>query len=123
MLCDGLGLPLKFTLTSGQASDFTEATALLEGEQSHYVLADKGYASQEIVKYIEEKVGAEVVMPNKSNRKIQRPYDKIIYRERNLIERLFNKLKHFRRLATRYDKIKTHFAAFIAIACAWLWLN
>ena len=122
MLCDALGLPLKFILTPGQRSDFKEALPLLEGEKGNYVLADKGYDSTEIVDYVKEKVEAEVVIPSKSSRKIHRVHDKIIYKERNIIERLFNKLKQFRRIATRYDKIKTHFQSFIALACAWLWL-
>jgi putative transposase len=123
MLCDALGLPLKFILTPGQSSDFKEALPLLKDEKANYVLADKGYDSTEIVDYIEKKIQAEVVIPSKSSRKIQRGHDQLIYRERNIIERLFNKLKQFRRIATRYDKLKLHFQAFTALACAWIWLT
>lgn len=123
MLCDALGLPLKFVVTGGQRSDYTEALTLLRGERSDYLVADKGYDSQEIAKHVEDEMKAEVVIPTKINRKKQRLYDKTIYKERNLIERLFNKLKHFRRIATRYDKIKLHFESFVSLACAWIWLS
>lgn len=123
LLCDALGLPLKFILTPGQASDFNEAIPLLSGEEAKHVIADKGYDSNQIVEYVKEEMKAEVVIPGKCNRIIYREYDSIIYKERNVIERLFNKLKHFRRIATRYDKAKIHFQSFVALACAWIWLN
>ena len=123
MLCDALGLPLKFIITPGQDSDFTQALNLLEGETGQYVVADKGYDGDNIVAHIETDMSAQAVIPSKCNRHIQRQHDQIIYKERNMIERLFNKLKQFRRLATRYCKAKIHFQAFISIACAWLWLN
>jgi transposase len=123
MLCDALGLPLKFILTPGQNSDFNEALPLLKGEKACFVIADKGYDSEEIVDYIHNEVGAKVVIPSKVNRKIKRKHDSIVYKERNVIERLFNKLKRFRRLATRYCKAKIHFESFLQLACAWIWLN
>ncbi|HGK6649754.1 TPA: transposase, partial [Legionella pneumophila] len=61
--------------------------------------------------------------PPKSHRKVLREYDKDIYKERNLIERMFNKLKHFRRVATRYDKLAQSFLSFIYIAATALWLR
>ena len=70
-----------------------------------------------------EIMGALVVIPPKSNRKVQREYDRDLYKERNLIERMFGKLKQFRRIATRYDKTKTAFMAFIHIASILLWLK
>jgi transposase len=65
---------------------------------------------------------AEAVIPSKKNRIIQRTYDKYIYKERNMVERLFNKLKNFRKLATRYEKIQKNFEALICLACSFLWL-
>lgn len=98
--CDSHGNPLRFILTPGQASDFHQAVPLLKGAQTGAVLADKGYDAEYVRKEIES-IGAQAVIPPKSNRKIQRFYDKELYKERNIIERMFNKMKHFRRIATR----------------------
>lgn len=122
MLCDALGLPLKFILTAGEASDSQQAIPLLKGETAEYVLADKGYDADEIVNYIEVKMGAEAVVPPRSNRIVQRKYDTVIYKERNKIERLFNRLKQFRKLAFRIEKIQKNFESLIYMACIYLWL-
>jgi len=121
MMCDALGLPVKFILTGGESSDFNQALPLLKDENPVYVLADRGYDSDEIVNHIKS-INAIPVIPPKSNRIIQRDYDKIIYKERNLIERLFNRLKQFRKIAMRFDKIQINFEAFIYVACFYLWL-
>lgn len=121
-LCDALGNPLKFVVTAGQASDYTQAEALLENAEGQYVLADKGYDSNQIVDAIES-IGAEAVIPPRSNRKTVREYDIELYKERNLIERLFNKMKHFRRIATRYEKLSINFESFIYFVSAWLWIK
>ena len=113
---------MRFILTGGQASDYTQAVALLEGMKAEAVLADKGYDADYIVETV-EKTGAIAVIPPKSSRLKPREYDKELYKERNLIERLFNKLKHFRRVATRYDKTALSFMAFINIASVCLWLK
>ena len=86
------------------------------------VLADKGYDADYVIEAIEG-IGAIAVIPPKSNRKTPREYDKEIYKERNLIERLFNKLKNFRRVATRYDKTALSFMSFLNIAAIYLWLK
>jgi len=95
---------------------------LLDGIKATAVLADKGYDADYIVTAAEN-MGAQAVIPPKSNRKIQREYDTELYKERNHVERLFNKLKHFRRVATRYDKTATAFLAFVHIAAIYLWLK
>ncbi len=95
---------------------------MLEGIRADAVLADKGYDADYIVEAAGN-MGAVAVIPPKSNRKIQREYDKDLYKERNLVERLFNKLKHFRRVATRYDKTASAFLAFIHLASICLWLK
>jgi transposase len=120
-MCDALGLPIKFILTSGEASDYGQAIPLLKEESADYVIADRGYDSQEILNYI-EKINATPVIPPRSNRIVLRNYDKVIYKERNKIERLFNRLKQFRKLATRFEKIKKNFEALIYVACIYLWL-
>lgn len=121
MMCDALGLPVKFILTPGQASDFKQAIPLLKNERPDYVLADKGYDSDEIIDYIKQ-INAIPIIPPRSNRLMQRDYDKIIYKERNLIERLFNRLKQFRKIATRFEKIQINFESLIYLASAYLWL-
>ena len=88
----------------------------------HGYLADKGYDSQAILDHIET-MGAIAVVPSKSNRKQQRTHDKELYRKRNRIERCFSRLKHFRRFATRYEKLKQNFIALVALACAWIHLQ
>lgn len=120
--CDSHGNPLRFILTGGQRSDFIPALDLLTGHKVQAVLADRGYDSDAIVSAIAE-VGAEAVIPPKRNRKIQREYDTHLYKERNLVERLFNRLKNFRRVATRYDKLDVTYLGFIYLAAIWIWLQ
>jgi transposase len=122
LLTDELGLPVDFLVTAGQVNDCTQAVALLGERKTGWVLADKGYDSQQILDHIET-MGAVAVIPSKSNRKQQRSHDKTLYRQRNRIERCFSRLKHFRRFATRYEKLKTNFNALVALACSWLHLQ
>ena len=86
------------------------------------MLADKGYDADHLCDQIAE-TGTEVVVPPKRNRKVQRPYDTELYKERNRIERFFNKLKQFRRVATRYDKLLANFMGFVKIAAIAIWLK
>ncbi|MCB2082296.1 MAG: IS5 family transposase, partial [Rickettsiales bacterium] len=120
--CDSHGNPLRFILTGGQASDYTQALALIDGMRTDALLADKGYDADYMLEAAEN-MGAIAVIPPKSNRKMPRTYDEELYKERNLIERLFNKLKHFRRIATRYDKTAASFMAWLHIAAIYLWLK
>ncbi|WP_410521014.1 transposase [Candidatus Tisiphia endosymbiont of Beris chalybata] len=78
-------------------------------------MADKGYDSDAFIKSLESK-GCKVVIPPKSNRKVQREYDQHIYKEQHLIECFFSKLKHFRRVFVRFDKKASSFIGFIAFA-------
>jgi transposase len=87
-----------------------------------WVLADKGYDSQQILGHIET-MGAVAVIPSKSNHKQQLSQHKILSRQRNPIERCFSRLKHFRRFATRYEKLKTTFKTLVALAYSWLHLQ
>ena len=114
------GRPVRFLLTGGQTHDVTQAPALVRGWQPSHVIADKGYDSQAFVDGIQEN-GAIAVIPSRSNRKHPRAYDTEIYKQRNRIERGFNRLKHFRRIATRYDRKALYFLAFIYLAAASLW--
>ena len=115
MLCDALGNPVRFILTPGQRADVTQAQPLLTGQQPEAVIADKGYDSDDLLAFLAE-LDAQAVIPSRRNRIEQRTLDDHLYAERNQVERLFNRLKHYRRLATRYDKTARNFLAFWHIA-------
>lgn len=122
LLADEEGLPLDFRITAGQAGEYAPAAELLDGQRAEAVIADKGYDADAIVAQAVE-MNATAVIPSKCNRKQQRAYDRELYKQRNRIERCFNKLKHFRRFATRYCKTIQAFRSFTALACAWLRLK
>jgi transposase len=120
MVVDAEGQPIRFTLTGGQAGDAPQAIPLLTGVEATHVIADKGYDSDKILGFIHSQ-GAIVVIPPKSNRKNPQEYDREIYKRRNLIERAFNKLKHWRRIATRYDRRSLYFLAALHLVAAVIW--
>lgn len=121
MLADALGRPLRFVITPGQANDITAAPALLDGQEGRAVLADKAYDSKALRDQIAG-MDALAVIPSSRSRKLPIPHDATLYRHRNRIERCFNRLKHFRRFATRYDRRTIHFSGFVFIAAAMIWL-
>jgi transposase len=98
------------------------AEPLLDGIEGEALIADRAYDSQAI-RGAAKAAGMKVVIPSIRTRKNRFRYDKALYRERNHIERCINKLKHFRRLATRYDRRACHFLAFLCVAAAVLWLR
>lgn len=120
---DALGNPTGFTLTPGQACDLDGADVLLPLITAQTVIADKGYDADERVILPLAQAGKTVIIPPKRNRKVQREYDKDIYKSRHLIENFFCKLKQFRAIATRYDKTARNFLAAIYLASAAIWLN
>ena len=99
---DALGNPVALSLTPGQAADITQAEPLLEKLEPGALLADKGYDSDALVARLEAR-GITPVIPPKANRKTPRKTDFALYRERNLVERFFGKLKQYRGIATRFD--------------------
>jgi transposase len=113
---DALGNPRRVMLSSGQTHDLGMATALIENEHTGAVVADKAYDSDALIAFIEQ-AGAQVVIPPKANRLKQRAYDENLYADRNKVERFFNRLKHYRRLATRYEKTARNFLPFWQLAC------
>jgi len=120
---DACGLPVRLLLTPGQTSDKTAVPALLEGlRPAHDTVGDKGYDAKAILDLIAEH-GSRPHIPTQRDRKDQRTVDHELYRQRNLVERFFNKLKHFRRIATRYDKLARNFLAAIALASCKLWIR
>jgi len=115
VLVNGLGMPVELKVTPGQAADITEAQALLEGHDFDAALGDKGYDSKKLIDYIKSR-GAEAVIPPRSNLKDQRAFDRHLYKERNLVERFINRIKQYRRVATRYEKTARNFLAFVQVA-------
>ena len=122
MVCDTLGRPLRFILTAGQRHDSIPAKDLLDGFEAAAVLADKAYDSNDLRQFIAD-AGAKAVIPSKRSRKLQIAHDEDPYKDRNRIERCFNKLKHCRRFATRYDRRTAYYLAFIHLAAVMLWLR
>lgn len=122
MLADALGRPLRLIVTAGQVGDITQAPALLEGQTAEAVLADKAYDSNTLRATIAA-MGATVVIPSNRTRRVIIPHDAVAYKHRNRIERCFNRLKHFRRFATRYDRRTLHFTGFALLAAAMIWLR
>ena len=122
MICDSHGNPLDFVLTEGQTHDCTQSATLLVGKTALAVIADKGYDDNRTRGIILD-MGLEVVIPPRSCRKTPIEYDRYLYRARHAIENLFAKIKHFRSLATRYDKTARNYSAMVAIACMLVWLR
>lgn len=119
---DGLGNPLRLTLTGGQRHDSTQALALVTGFSFDRLLAERGYAGQAFVEWVVAQ-GIEVVIPPHQRAKTPREDDRWVYRERHLIECCINKLKHFRRVFSRFDKLASRFLGFLHFTCALLWLR
>ena len=95
---------------------------MLKGQNAEFVLADKGYDAGYFIKEIKS-IGAEAVIPPKKNRLEPREYDKEIYKERNHVERLFQKMKEYRRFATRYEKLAVNFLGVAYFIGIMIWLN
>lgn len=108
---------MKFIITGGNVHDCIKAESLLNTtiHKGVKVLADKAYDADKIINYITAK-SAIAVIPTRSNRNIKREYDKEIYKNRNQIERFLNRLKQFRRIATRYDKLCISFLSLVQLA-------
>jgi transposase len=122
VIVDALGNPLALSLTGGQVHDITQAEALLSLVAPQALLADKGYDADHFVDSLAVRA-IKVVIPPKSNRSIKRDCDFALYCERNLVERFFNVIKHFRAIATRYEKTARNFLAGIHLVCALAWLK
>jgi|TARA_Y100000294_G_scaffold109896_1_gene101960 transposase len=122
-LVDGKGLPLRFELTPGQAHDSQAAAALLDNLQADcFVLGDKAYDADWIRELIEAQDAAANI-PDRSNRKAGHAFSPTLYRERNRIERFFNRIKHYRRIATRYEKLAASYLAMLQLAAVRVWLR
>ena len=119
---DGLGNPLRFILTGGQENDITQAQALLAGYAGEYVIGDKGYDAQGLRDYILDQ-GMTPVIPGRSNRKVVVVYDAHLYGERHLVECFIGKVKRYRRIFTRFEKLSRRYLGFLHFAAALIWLR
>ena len=115
MAVDALGNPRRFVLTPGQRADITQAETLIGADRPEAVIADKGYDSDALLELIKA-LDAEAVTPPKKNRKEQREYNRNLYADRNKIERFMGRIKHYRRIATRYDKKAQNYLGFVQVA-------
>jgi transposase len=122
-LVDKDGLPLRIVLSAGQASDKAAVEALIDGlKPARALVADRGYDARAVIDLVEAR-GGRAHIPTQRDRKVQRSIDPAIYRQRNVVERYFCKLKHFRRIATRFDKLARNFLAAVLLASTRLWLR
>ncbi len=119
---DALGNPLDFRLTGGQAHDVTQAVELLGEWETDFVLADKAYDAAALLEYIEVHHAVPVIPPS-ARRKVQRWYDAHLYRERHAVECLVNKLKQYRHIFSRFDKLARRYLAFLYFVAALIWLR
>lgn len=133
MLCDANGVPLRFLLSGGQASDIAYAQPLLDQacipslrgrprKRCRWLLADKGYDAEALRQYC-DRYRMQPVIPLRSMKRKTKPglprlFDRPKYRQRNIIERMFGWLKENRRIVTHFDKLATSFAAMVSLACA-----
>ena len=121
-LVDALGNPVEARLSAGQDHDLTCAQPLIEALEPDALIADKAFDADAFIAALSDRAIVPVI-PSKSNRRTPRACDFVLYCERNLVERFFNKLKHLRAIATRYDKLAKTFLAGVHLACAAILLN
>jgi transposase len=116
-LVDALGNPVNLMLTPGQDHDLTCAQSLLENADPRALIGDKAYDADALIGALNQRAILPVIPP-KADRKVKRECDFVLYCERNLIEGFFNKIKHYRAIATRYDKLARNFLAAVHLVAA-----
>lgn len=109
------------TLTAGQEHDINQASRLLAEHEPDYVIADKAYDSDAFIAEIQDR-GSTAVIPSRAGRTVQRRLLRKQYRRRNHAERFVNRIKHFRRVATRYEKTARNFLGFVQLAALFCWI-
>ena len=117
---DAFGNPVRSILTGGERNDITQIEPLLDGLRAQYVLADRGYDGQPAMNAITA-TGATPVVPRRKTTASWRVFDRVLYKDRNAIERFFSHINHFRRIATRYDKLARNYIGFLHLVCARKW--
>lgn len=119
---DALGNAVRFILTGGERNDITQAEGLTKNFSAEYVIADKGYDAEPFILKLKEQ-NVQAVIPSRRNHKVQRVIDTHLYKERHLIENQIGKLKHFRRVFSRFDKLAKNYLSFIYFASTVVWLR
>jgi len=122
LAADALGNAVRFILTGGERNDITRAEELVEGFSAEYVIADKGYDSEAFVLRLKERDSGAVI-PSRATNRVQREIDTHLYKERHLIENQIGKLKQFRRVFSRFDKLAKNYLSFIHFASSVIWLR
>jgi transposase len=118
----GLGNPLRFTLTGGQRHDITQTAELFGGFECEYVIADRSYDAADFLQLIAGHEATPVIPPRK-NRTRQREYDEHLYKERYLTECFIGKIKHFRRIFSRFEKLAQRYLGFLNFGGTLIWLR
>uniref|UniRef100_UPI00093B159A IS5 family transposase n=1 Tax=Xenorhabdus eapokensis TaxID=1873482 RepID=UPI00093B159A len=120
---DSYGLPVHFELSGGQTHDIVHAESLVaHSPTSDFVIADKGYDSNVFRRFVEKRGSKTVIPYRKNSRKSDKNIDDVLYRYRHLVENAFARIKHFRAIATRYDKLARNYASMLALAFVMIWL-
>ena len=112
---DAAGRPIRLFLSAGNEADIAQAETLLEELPATMLVADKGYDSDAFRQWLRDR-GIEPCIPPRSNRQQIRPYSKRSYRKRHLVENFFERIKNFRRVSTRYDKLAQTFLGFVCLS-------
>jgi transposase len=119
---DGQGRPLRLRLTAGQRHDITQAPALAEGFQYDHLIADGSYAADDFIGFIQAQQATPVI-PSRANRRQPRELDQPLYRQRHLVECFINKIKQYRHIFSRFDKLDTRYLGFLAFVATLIWLR
>lgn len=119
---DGLGYPLRLHLTAGQRHDIIKAHDLTVDLEFDHLIADRSYGAKEFVDELHAR-GIEVVIPPNKNAREPREYDEWRYRERHLMECFIGKIKHFRRVFSRFDKLARRYLGFLQLTSTLIWLR
>ena len=123
MASDSHGNPLCFEITGGQVHDSQVAQALINQVSGEFLIADKGYDSEAIREYARSKNMIPIIPKRSNNKNPDKDFDLQLYRNRHVIENLFAKLKHYKSIAMRADKLARNFKAVVTFACTFLWLK
>ena len=120
---DALGNPLRFILTGGHRNDITQGEALIVDLDFERLIADKAYDADDFIRLIIEEYEAEAVIPPRAKRKKLREYDVHFYKERHLVECFINKIKYFRRIFSRFEKLANRYFSFLSFVGTLIWLR
>jgi len=119
---DALGNPLRCRLTAGQRHDITQAVALIDGYDFERLIADMSYDADPF-RLLLATLEVEAVIPSRANRRQPYDYDKHLYKERHLIECFINKIKWYRRIFSRFEKLASRYLGFLSFVSALIWLR